>query len=81
MLNIFDRQKAVEALKKMGPVAENPAMQMLTNRDIGVRIAACQILEDVGTMKAIPALNNLAKADRILSDAANRAVKKIMARG
>lgn len=77
----FDRHEAAEALKKMGPVAEDAVIKRLNHADNQVRMTACDILKAIGTAKSLPPLQGLiAEGDFILKHKAEEATKAIKAR-
>ncbi len=51
-----DRAAASTALKSMGPAAEKTLLAYLAHRNAEVRIEACKILEEIGTVNSIGAL-------------------------
>ena len=77
--NDFDRHWAVEALQKMGPIAEDAVLEQLDHSDEDVRMAACEILTVIGTAKSLPALQRLADDNMVfvkhLAQAAIRAIR------
>jgi predicted Zn finger-like uncharacterized protein len=79
-LNTPDRNRAVNALKTMGAVAEKAAVQCLASTDPTVRREACTILGAVGTKASIPFLKQAVAVDKGLSAAAQGAIKAIEAR-
>jgi len=56
---LTDRHFAGEALQKLGPAAEKPVLRRLTHHDWQVRMAACEVLQAVGTRDSIPALEKV----------------------
>jgi HEAT repeat protein len=58
------RMFAVAALKKMGQVAEAPAIALLKHSDKQVRYEACNVLAEVGGPKAIAALKRMMKDEK-----------------
>jgi predicted Zn finger-like uncharacterized protein len=76
--DFFERGEAVEALKKMGPAAEEAMIQRLRHTDGGVRQAACDVLKVVGTKRSLPILQKVAaENDFFLSPKAKEAIKAI----
>ncbi|WP_237722686.1 HEAT repeat domain-containing protein [Singulisphaera acidiphila] len=57
-----DRGKAAEALKAIGPAAEEAVLRGLTHHDGFARMDVCKILQAIGTRKSIPALRDLVRA-------------------
>jgi HEAT repeat protein len=55
-----DRQHASKALQMMGPKAEAAVAPSLTNKDVGVRLAACRVLKAIGTKASADALKQAA---------------------
>ena len=79
--DFFDREKAAQALKAMGPVAEKPILPTLNGADAPTRVAACGVLAAVGTKECLPALEQAARGpDRNVALAAADAVRAIRAR-
>jgi S1-C subfamily serine protease len=58
------RTLASAALKKMGPVAEAPAVALLKHSDKQVRYEGCHILAEVGGPKAVAALKRLLRDEK-----------------
>ena len=58
-LGTNDRGKASEALKKMGPAAEEVVLPYLNHADVFTRMETAKILQVIGTQKSVPALQNL----------------------
>jgi predicted Zn finger-like uncharacterized protein len=80
MENLYDREKAAEALKSYGAQAEKPVAERLDNSEFRVRQLACEVLKVIGTKQSIPALEALAKKsgrDRVTQKSANDAIKAI----
>jgi hypothetical protein len=80
--DVFDRQAAVDALKKIGPKAEGEVVKYLgnTQNDVFARQEACNILADIGTKNggSIPALQKVVKENnQFLTNAANSAITSI----
>jgi HEAT repeat protein len=57
---VQDRQNAQKALIAMGAIAEQATLPYLSNRDAGVRLAACKVLESIGTKASVAALTTAA---------------------
>jgi S1-C subfamily serine protease len=88
-----DRAAAGKALKAIGPGAEKVVVPFLAHTNFQVRIAACRILEKVGTPESLAALRKAtsglprgdsASAERALASverAAEEAAAAIVARG
>lgn len=58
-----DQFVAVMALNEMGSAAEPAALKLLTQGDRAAREQACQILQQVGTKKSLPALEKVRKSE------------------
>lgn len=79
--DFFDRGPAAEALKKMGPAAENAVLKQMNHTDNQVRLTACDILKTIGTAKSLPALRRaVAEGDFFLKPKAEETIKAIKAR-
>jgi|GEM_PF-2850995 len=57
------RFEAAVALKAIGPTAEGPVARLLKDKDWGVRLEACRILQQVGTKDSLKALEPVAASD------------------
>lgn len=81
MENNAYRREAAEHLKQAGPAAESHVLALLEDDNLFLRMAACEILGEVGTQRSIPALRRLlAESDRqSLARAAELAIGKIVA--
>ncbi len=67
-----DRGKAVDALKAIGPPAEDAVIPLLSNGEDRVRVEACKILSVIGSEKSVPMLRRLATSKLGFSDNAAR---------
>jgi HEAT repeat protein len=67
-----DRGKAVEALKAIGPPAEDAVIPFLSHGDDHVRSEACKILQVIGSEKSVPMLRTLVMNKVGFSDGAAR---------
>ncbi|WP_435005199.1 HEAT repeat domain-containing protein [Tundrisphaera lichenicola] len=76
-----DRGKAVEALKAIGPPAEDAVLRCLNHNDGFTRMDACKILEQIGTEKSVPALRRLAMTNQGLDSMAARDALKRLGNG
>ncbi len=77
-----DAFHASGVLRRMGKVAEQPALKQITNPDRKVRIEVCRVLKAVGTSQSVPALQEAAKdTDTGVARAAEEALKAIAGRG
>ncbi|WP_422929155.1 HEAT repeat domain-containing protein [Singulisphaera sp. PoT] len=78
LMSSNDRGRAVEALKAIGPPAEDAVLRCLEHSDGFTRADACKILEQIGTEKSLPALRRLAGTNRGLdSMAARNALRRL----
>jgi uncharacterized protein YjiS (DUF1127 family) len=79
--DLGDRQVAAEALKALGPSAEQAVLRRLRHPDDFVRVEACRVLKVIGTRDSLPALNKVvAENDFSVSPEAQNAVQAITAR-
>lgn len=75
------RHYAKDALVKMGPVAEEPVIALLFERDQQVFQAACDILKESGGEKSIEPLESIAAGDDFFRKGySNRALSSVKAR-
>ena len=79
--NKAEREEAKAALVKAGETAEPAVRKLLTAKADGTVIAACDVLEQIGTAETVPALRKLAddttsKAVRIEAASAADAIEK-----
>jgi|GEM_PF-5988449 len=74
---------AVQALKDMGPVAEDAVLPQLENDDPKMRFQVCGILQEIGTADSIDNLKRHSSGDRVpeVKKAAREAIKAIEERG
>ncbi len=73
---------AVKALQAAGPMVEKPMVELLDHHDWLVRMAACQVLADVGTEASIKPLEELeARSQGGVAQEAKKALEAIKARG
>jgi HEAT repeat protein len=56
-----DRKLAIESLIKMGAVAEKATLRYLTNKEPETRLAACEVLKEIGTKESVANLTKAAK--------------------
>ena len=76
-----DSLQAAQALKALGPLAEDAVIERLTDKDLEARRAACRILDEIGSQKSVPALTGTASdADSITAMLAEAALRAIEAR-
>ena len=81
MKHLGARKNAADALKKIGPNAEDNVIQLLYESDVFVKKAACDLLKDMGTKKSIVPLTNLLRdRNASVSRAARDAVTAVKAR-
>lgn len=73
---LADRSRASQALKKAGPAAEQAVLPYLNNTDLFTRQAAVDVLAVIGTPASVPALIQLANADRSLKFRAQNAAQQ-----
>jgi hypothetical protein len=79
--DLSTRAAAADALKKIGPKAEDHVIPILQDRDVFVRKSACDVLKVIGTQKSVAALEAVAKdRSRPAARAANDALREIRAR-
>ncbi len=75
------RDKAAAALRAMGAIAEPAVIPLLEDRDGFVRGEACKILQDIGTEKSIPPLEEFAARGQFWDrDNADKAIRAIRSR-
>lgn len=76
------RVDAAAALKAIGKPAEKPVSRLLQDRDWGVRLEACRILQEVGTQDSLESLEAAAARDEnpLVRQAAGAAARAIRAR-
>jgi HEAT repeat protein len=76
-----DRSAATRSLQAMGAVCEAEVLRYLQHRDAAVRVAACRILQVVGTRNSVQHLRNSAtERNRDVSRAAQEALDAIARR-
>jgi serine/threonine protein kinase len=84
LTDYFDRPHARRTLEAFGPVAEKAVLPHLSDKDKGVRIEACHILQTIGSRDSTAALEAVARSagrfDQDLVKAANDALAAIAAR-
>jgi hypothetical protein len=79
--DLGDRQVAAEALKAMGPAAEQAVLRRLGHHDEFVRVEACRVLKVIGTRASLPALQKaVAENDFFVAPEAKTAAQAITAR-
>jgi HEAT repeat protein len=66
---IEDTRDAKEALIDMGPVAEDEVIKLLSNKNADARLAACEILGQIGTRKSLKPLDTLVYDQKAPGDA------------
>jgi FOG: HEAT repeat len=76
-----DHYQAAEALAKLGPEAEQQALELLQQKHLQTLRSACTVLKTVGTEKSLEPLKALMiDPDQSLSSAASEAYRTIQAR-
>jgi len=79
--NTFNHAEAVNALRKMGPVAEDSLIKAAPSNNAKVSLAAIQLLGDVGTEKSFELLGQAQKSRNLdVREAARSAVRDIRQR-
>lgn len=78
----LDRAYVVKSLINMGPVAEDETLKLLEGGNPDVRVAACEVLEQIGGQKSLKRLSAYIrdKRDRAFNDAATAAYEAVKAR-
>jgi hypothetical protein len=76
------RMDAAAALKAIGPPAEDAVAKLLRDRDWGVRLEVCRILQQAGSKDSLKALDELAAGDEnpLVRQTAKTAADAIRAR-
>jgi hypothetical protein len=81
MLSARNRSGAVKALKSAGPMVEKPMIELLDHHDWLLRMAACQVLAEVGTEASVKPLEELeARSRGPVAQEAKKALEAIKAR-
>jgi hypothetical protein len=81
LANDGDREAALEALREMGPVAEDPLMKAASSDDTRVVRQVIAVLSEMGTRKSYPTLRRLMRQkDEEISNAAKNALATIVYR-
>ena len=76
-----DYGSAEEALKQIGPPAEEAVLRLLQEKHLDTRRRACEILQRIGTRRSLEPLREVVLAsDETLGNAARQAVQEIQAR-
>ena len=76
-----DYGSAEEALKQIGPPAEEAVLRLLQEKHLETRRRACEILQRIGTRRSLEPLREVVLAsDETLGNAARQAVQEIQAR-
>ncbi len=77
-----DRHTADKALQKLGPAAEKAVLQRLTHHDWQVRMAACEVLQAIGTKTSLADLEKVSAENHpIVTRRAREAIQAIKRRG
>lgn len=78
---LFDQHQASEALKRMGSMAEEAVLKRLNHPDVLVVLAACDVLQTIGTRRSLPGLQKvIAGGNIVLKRKAEEAIQAINAR-
>jgi HEAT repeat protein len=78
---LSDRAAASEALRGIGPAAEQAVLKLIKHPDVFTRREACSILADIGSAESLAALRVYAQGtDLGMQFAAEAAIKQIEAR-
>lgn len=80
LMNSDDRGKAADALKAIGPEAEDAVLRSLGHHNDFTRMDTCKILEEIGTVKSVVPLQKLLRSRQgqgLDSMAARDALKQI----
>jgi HEAT repeat protein len=80
--DFFIGARARLALKLLGPAAEPAALKQLEGRDLGKRVAACGLLEVIGTKNSLPTLEQVSRdSNEQLARAAGDALRAVKDHG
>jgi len=71
-----DSARARDVLIALGPMAESDVLVALNSPDHSTRMQACRVLEEIGTERSLPALQELTE-DRFLGRLAQSAIESI----
>lgn len=79
--DFFDNHEAAEALKQMGPMAEQAVLARLNHHEFMMRMTVFDILKVIGTKKSLPSLEK-ASADQniVIATTAKETIQAITAR-
>ena len=81
MINMQTRHSAVKFLKAVGPDAEDAVLALVEHKDPWVRAAVCELLDEFGTKKSLPALEKAIADDNwMVNGNARKAVAAIKSR-
>jgi hypothetical protein len=81
LMNDKDIFKGADMLKKMGPVAEDAAADLTLNgQNLTVKVQACSVLEQIGTRKSVPKVQQAIQIDGSLKFNGEQAIKKMQNR-
>jgi HEAT repeat protein len=82
LTDLSDRSEAAAALTKMGPVAEQPVVALLSHVDDRIRVEACNLLKVIGTHTSEPVLQKVADEDKspVVKRAALAALQAVQGR-
>lgn len=71
------REAAMDALAEIGPGTEKVVIELLKNKDIDVRKAACRVLGKIGGQESIGLLKKLAASSNAAADDAKAALNEL----
>jgi len=75
------RTDAVNALKAMGPMAEDAVLPYLEDRDAFVQMEACKVLEAIGTEKSMEKIRKYGASGKpFAKDTSAKAIQAIQQR-
>lgn len=77
MAQADERENVSAALREIGPAAEDAVLELLKHRDAVVRIAACEVLADIGSDDSAAALRELAARNDPAAAAGKAALEKM----
>jgi S1-C subfamily serine protease len=71
------RQAAMDALAEIGPGTEKTVIELLKNKDLDIRRAACKVLGKIGGQESIGLLKKLAASSNAAADDAKAALSEL----
>jgi predicted Zn finger-like uncharacterized protein len=81
LMNSKDMFKGADMLRKMGPVAEDAAADLTLNgQNVTVKVQACSVLEQIGTRKSVPKVQQAIQNEGALKYNGEQAIKKMQNR-